>query len=66
MRLDKESLFSILFLFALAVLGSSCGQSATSATTNNNTQSGPVEVSTEAAVIRPIPTYIEATGSLVS
>ena len=66
MRLDKESLFSIIFLFALAVLGASCGQSATSATTNNNTQSGPVEVSTEAAVIRPIPTYIEATGSLVS
>jgi RND family efflux transporter MFP subunit len=46
---------------------SGCGTSANSATTANaNNQPTVVAVKTEQAVIRPIPTYIEATGNLAS
>ena len=46
------------------ISGCSSGNSATTA--NANTQPATVDVTTEAAVIKPIPTYVEATGNLAS
>lgn len=60
---------SYLAFIALAVgsaaFASGCGSSASSAS-NANAQPTTVAVTTEAAVIKPVPTYIEATGSLAS
>lgn len=58
-------------IFALVILSaavlSGCGSNANSATvSNSNIQAAVVDVKTERAVIRPIPTYIEATGNLAS
>lgn len=59
---------SFLALIALAtgtaIISTGCGSSANTAAANN--QPTTVAVTTEAAVIKPIPTYIEATGSLAS
>lgn len=61
--------FTTAFLIALFVvlLTTGCGSSANSATmANSNTEPQIVDVTTEQAVIRPIPSYIEATGNLAS
>lgn len=60
--------FAILLLLACSALGlTSCGSNANSATTANaNDQPAIVDVTTAQAVIKPIPTYIEATGNLAS
>lgn len=50
----------------IATLASGCGRSASSANVNANAEPQVVDVTTERAVIKPIPTYIEATGSLAS
>ena len=64
----RTSLFWILLvalmLTAGLITGCSSGNSATA--DNANAQPTTVDVTTEAAVIKPIPTYIEATGSLAS
>lgn len=52
-------------MLALLLL-SGCRSTATSANSNTNTQPQVVDVTTAQAVIRPIPTYFEATGNLVS
>lgn len=62
---------SYFAIFALVILSaavlSGCGSNANSATvSNSNGQAVVVDVTTERAVIRPIPTYIEATGNLAS
>jgi len=55
-------------MIAIAVAGlSGCGSNANSATTSNsNSAPATVDVTTAQAVIKPIPTYIEATGNLAS
>lgn len=50
------------FLAATAVLASACGTD--TANTNANNQSTIIDVTTAQAVVRPIPTYFEATGNL--
>lgn len=53
-------------VFAFGIL-TGCGSSSNSAAaTNANKEPAIVDVTTEQAVIRPIPTYIEATGNLAS
>lgn len=54
----------VVTLVAGLISGCSSGNSATAA--NANAQPTTVDVTTEAAVIKPIPTYIEATGNLAS
>lgn len=49
-----------------AGLISGCSSGNSAAATNANAQPTTVDVTTEAAVIKPIPTYVEATGSLAS
>ncbi|MEO5860406.1 MAG: efflux RND transporter periplasmic adaptor subunit [Pyrinomonadaceae bacterium] len=56
---------SLIVLILAAGLISGCsGNSA--AATNANAQPAIVDVTTEAAIIKPIPTYLEATGNLAS
>lgn len=64
-----QKVFISAFLIALfgVLVATGCGSSANSATTGNaNTEPQIVDVTTEQAVIRPIPSYIEATGNLAS
>jgi len=62
-----QSYFPLAALIALAALGlTGCGTSANSATANANNQPTIVDITTAQAVIKPIPTYIEATGNLAS
>ncbi|MBK9156374.1 MAG: efflux RND transporter periplasmic adaptor subunit [Chloracidobacterium sp.] len=60
-------LFTAVILAGAGVFGlTGCGSNANSATTaNSNSQPVVVDVTTTQAVIRPIPTYFEATGNLV-
>lgn len=57
------ALAALVFAAGL-ITGCSSGNSATTANANN--QPATVDVTTEAAIIKPIPTYIEATGNLAS
>ncbi len=62
---------SYFAIFALTVLSAAflagCGSNANSATVSNaNNQPAIVDVTTTQAVVKPIPTYIEATGNLAS
>ncbi|NOT49102.1 MAG: efflux RND transporter periplasmic adaptor subunit [Acidobacteria bacterium] len=63
-----KSYLPILAITALSAVGlTGCGSSANSATTaNTNNQPAIVDVTTAQAVVKPIPTYIEATGNLAS
>lgn len=61
-----QSYYSILALIVFAAGGlTGCGASANT-TANANNQPVTVQVTTAQAVIKPIPTYIEATGNLAS
>ncbi len=51
---------------ASVLMSAACGSSSGSAASNANTEPPIVDVTTAQAVIRPIPTYIEATGNLAS
>jgi RND family efflux transporter MFP subunit len=54
-------------LYAVAALLYGCGaRGATSANANANTQPAIVDVTTTQAIVKPIPTYFEATGNLAS
>ncbi len=60
----KKLFYSIAALIlASSIFAVGCGSGA-DANANANTEAQPVTVTTEAAVIKPIPTYVEATGSL--
>lgn len=63
MRTRKLSLS--LFLFGL-VVAAGCGTKDVAINVNATTQTQIVDISTAQAVIRPIPTYFEATGNLAS
>ena len=67
MMRTKQFYFLLIALFAGAFTQLGCGTSANSApSANANTQATVVDVTTEVAVIKPIPTYVEATGNLAS
>ena len=60
---------SLLVAAAIVVLGTllsttACGPKAAVTNSNANNQPVPVDVSTAQAVVKPIPTYLEATGNL--
>ncbi|MDI1243614.1 MAG: efflux RND transporter periplasmic adaptor subunit [bacterium] len=64
----RSSYFSISLVVVMLFAGliSGCSSASSNAATNANAGPTTVDVTTEAAVIKPIPTYIEATGSLAS
>src|SRR5437868_11718027 len=62
---NKPILFPALAALALAAISSGCG-TRSSANSNANTQPSIVDVTATQAVIKPIPTYFEATGNLAS
>src|SRR5829696_7531272 len=67
MRYSFGFLTILLGFLSLTLISSGCGSSANSATTSNtNTESTIVDVTTAPATIVPIPTYVEATGNLTS
>lgn len=63
-----KQLFLFLLAFSAVVFSQiGCGTAANSApAANANSQAAVVDVTTEMAVIKPIPTYVEATGNLAS
>ncbi|HLA95601.1 MAG TPA: efflux RND transporter periplasmic adaptor subunit [Pyrinomonadaceae bacterium] len=68
MMRTKQFYFAMLALAATSLaIFTGCGSSANSATAANaNNQPTTIDVTTEQAIIKPIPTYIEATGNLAS
>ena len=69
MRNFLRVLIFTLFLSALTIFIASCGSSNAnpdSANQAGNGESQPISVSTTQAIVRQIPTYFEATGSLTS
>jgi RND family efflux transporter MFP subunit len=68
MHRNKRTYFAFFVMLAIATAGlSGCGSNANSATTANSANDpATVDVTTAQAVIKPIPTYIEATGNLAS
>ncbi|MEO8647607.1 MAG: efflux RND transporter periplasmic adaptor subunit [Acidobacteriota bacterium] len=66
MRVQNLFFSLSLILPALVLISSGCGSANTANAGNVNTQPTVVDVTTAQAVIKPIPTYIEATGNLAS
>ena len=64
----RTSYFWVTLVVAVLAAGliSGCSSGSSNAATNADAAPTTVDVTTEAAVIKPIPTYIEATGSLAS
>ncbi len=56
------SVAAVILAVVLASMG--CGSSTTTANANTNNQPVTVDVTTAQAIVRPIPTYFEATGNL--
>lgn len=62
---DKKLLFPLaLAVFTSVMLAAGCSSKASNANANTAAQAGTVDVSTVQAVVKPIPTYFEATGNL--
>jgi len=66
MVIQKAIIKTALFAVCAAMVLSGCRSTATSANSNVNKQATIIDVTTAQAVIKPIPTYFEATGNLVS
>ena len=64
MRSQLVLVFVAAVILAVALAGMGCGGSTTTANTNTNNQPVTVGVTTTQAIVRPIPTYFEATGNL--
>src|SRR4051794_15087424 len=62
---SKLTVTPALIALAATLLSSGCG-SRTAVNINANTETQLVDVKTSLAVVRPIPTYFEATGNLAS
>lgn len=62
----KGSITAIIATGLFVLMASGCGSNANSATVNANNQPEIIDVTTAQAVIQPIPSYIEATGNLIS
>ena len=67
MRNHKLFITAFLATCLCVLFAGGCGSNANSATTGNtNNQPQIIDVTTSQAIIQPIPSYIEATGNLVS
>lgn len=67
MKNHKLFITAILATGLCVLFAGGCGSNANSATTGNaNNQPQIIDVTTSQAIIQPIPSYIEATGNLVS
>ncbi|MEP7214178.1 MAG: efflux RND transporter periplasmic adaptor subunit [Acidobacteriota bacterium] len=66
MKDQKISTALIASIVLSALLAAGCGRSANSANVNVKVEPQLVDVTTEKAVIKPIPSYLEATGNLAS
>jgi RND family efflux transporter MFP subunit len=67
MKTHKLFITAILAVGLFVLFAGGCGSNANSATTGNtNNQPQIIDVTTSQAIIQPIPSYIEATGNLVS
>lgn len=67
MRDYKLFITALTATVSIALFAAGCGSNANSATTGNtNNQPQIIDVTTAQAIIQPIPSYIEATGNLVS
>jgi multidrug efflux pump subunit AcrA (membrane-fusion protein) len=66
MRPLKTPLYLTFALSALAILAGGCGGSKANVRKDENTNAGPpaIEVTTAAAIVRDLPRFFEATGSL--
>jgi len=53
------------FIFAIALIATGCGSGSAASNVNANNQPAIIDVTTTQAVVKPIPTYFEATGNLV-
>jgi len=66
MRDKKVLIFLAAVVLTATVGGVGCGSKAANANANTNAQPTTVDVTTAQAVVKPIPTYFEATGNLAS
>ena len=66
MRNRKTIIFTLLLLFAVGVAGACRRSDGSTNAANANTQPTTVDVTTAQAIVKPIPTYFEATGNLAS
>jgi len=66
MRDKKVLIFLAALVLTATVGGVGCGSKAANANANTNAQPTTVDVTTAQAVVKPIPTYFEATGNLAS
>lgn len=66
MRDQKLFIPALLILVAAVLFTGACGSGSKANTVNANSEPAIVDVTTAQAVIRPIPSYIEATGNLAS
>jgi len=64
MRDKKVLIFLAVLVLTATVGGIGCGSKAANANANSNAQPTIVDVTTTQAVVKPIPTYFEATGNL--
>lgn len=64
MRDKKVLIFLAILVLTATVGGVGCGSKAANANANANSQPTIVDVTTTQAVVKPIPTYFEATGNL--
>ncbi|MEQ1921718.1 MAG: efflux RND transporter periplasmic adaptor subunit [Pyrinomonadaceae bacterium] len=64
MRDKKVLIFLAALILTATVAGLGCGRGSANANANANTQPTTVDVTTAQAVVKPIPTYFEATGNL--
>ncbi|MBK7392111.1 MAG: efflux RND transporter periplasmic adaptor subunit [Chloracidobacterium sp.] len=64
MRDKKVIIFLAVLVLTATVAGIGCGSKAANANANPNAQPTTVDVTTTQAVVKPIPTYFEATGNL--
>ncbi len=64
MRDKKVLIFLAALVLTATVAGVGCGRGSENANANANVQPTTVDVTTAQAVVKPIPTYFEATGNL--
>ncbi|HTK37847.1 MAG TPA: efflux RND transporter periplasmic adaptor subunit [Pyrinomonadaceae bacterium] len=62
----QRAIVSAIFVLAAAVLFIGGCRSGSANSTNTNNEAQVIDVTTAAAVVKPIPTYFEATGNLAS
>ncbi|MEP6788310.1 MAG: efflux RND transporter periplasmic adaptor subunit [Acidobacteriota bacterium] len=62
---SQKILISAAAILSVALMAAGCGSRSTAANANANSQAATIDVTTTQAVVKPIPTYFEATGNLV-